>query len=362
MSYKHRGRLTLSSLAYLCIFFVEDGAGNEPAAQASTHAPHPHIPAASRFGQDIQTCNPNLDLSFSQLGLQGVPALVDYLNERKHTARDTPSLSRGKPPTPPRDVEVSTEGGDVASPLPVFPHMLNLRECALGDAGLAVLAESAHICGLSGITALSLRQNQLTSAGTRSLFTSLRQSPTNRLTSLALDFNPIGDAGIQPFTAYFKERGAGGGGGMEELSLCFCNFGPVGCRYLSSALLKNSAAATATAAATAAASPTAPASATVLGTHNAEAELAEDGRAAGSLEPEAPGMTAWVGGRDGGVRLLLLAGNHVGDAGARALASALRKNCPLEVLDLTSRCSVGDEGAMALADALRSNTFLRELR
>ena len=38
-----------------------------------------------------------------------------------------------------------------------------------------------------------------------------------------------------------------------------------------------------------------------------------------------------------GVRRLLLTGNRLGDAGARALASALKKDRSLEVLDL-SRC------------------------
>lgn len=36
-----------------------------------------------------------------------------------------------------------------------------------------------------------------------------------------------------------------------------------------------------------------------------------------------------------GIRRLLLTGNSLGDAGAKALASALRKDRSLEVLDLT---------------------------
>ncbi|CAN0203052.1 unnamed protein product, partial [Scytosiphon promiscuus] len=63
-----------------------------------------------------------------------------------------------------------------------------------------------------------------------------------------------------------------------------------------------------------------------------------------------------------GIRRLLLAGNHrLGDAGARALASALKKDRTLEVLDLT-RCKISDEGVRCLAEALRSNSSLRELR
>lgn len=51
------------------------------------------------------------------------------------------------------------------------------------------------------------------------------------MSSLELDFNPLGDAGVQPLPAYLKERAARGGGGLEELSLRCCDIGPAGCRY-----------------------------------------------------------------------------------------------------------------------------------
>lgn len=66
----------------------------------------------------------------------------------------------------------------------------------------------------------------------RALLESLRSSDVSgdRLSCLELDFNPIGDAGVQPLPAYLKERAARGGGGLEELSLRFCDIGPAGCR------------------------------------------------------------------------------------------------------------------------------------
>ncbi|CAM9440554.1 unnamed protein product, partial [Choristocarpus tenellus] len=217
------------------------------------------------------------------------------------------------------------------------PSSLNLRECALGDAGVALLAASPHICGEAGIAGLSLRQNQLTSAGSGSLFDNLRKCPKNNLVSLSLDFNPIGDAGVQLFPAYFKERGMNCGGGMEELSLRFCNLSPVSCRYLSSALLKNSAAA------------------------STPSTVVQEGKVEVDPPSSSSSPTTSTSVRKEGIRRLLLTGNHVGDAGARALASALRKNCQLEILDLTM-CRIGDEGAKVLTDALLSNTKLRELR
>ena len=73
----------------------------------------------------------------------------------------------------------------------------------------------------------------MTAVGARALLDALRASgPGDRLSSLELDFNPLGDAGVQPLPAYLKERAARGGGGLEELSLRFCDIGPAGCRYV----------------------------------------------------------------------------------------------------------------------------------
>lgn len=72
---------------------------------------------------------------------------------------------------------------------------------------------------------------QITASGARILFEALRSSSADRLSCLQLDFNPIGNAGIQPLPAYLKQRAARRGGGLEELSLRFCGIGLAGCRY-----------------------------------------------------------------------------------------------------------------------------------
>ena len=73
----------------------------------------------------------------------------------------------------------------------------------------------------------------MTAAGARALLDALRASDSgDRLSSLELDFNPLGDAGVQPLPAYLRERAAREGGGLEELSLRFCDVGPAGCRFV----------------------------------------------------------------------------------------------------------------------------------
>lgn len=78
-----------------------------------------------------------------------------------------------------------------------------------------------------------LPREQVTAVGVRALLESLRlfDASGDRLVCLELDFNPLGDAGAQPLPAYLKERAARGGGGLEELSLRFCDIGPAGCRF-----------------------------------------------------------------------------------------------------------------------------------
>lgn len=71
---------------------------------------------------------------------------------------------------------------------------------------------------------------QMTATGTRTLFGTLRELPEDVLSCLDLDFNPLGDAGVQPLPAYLKQRASRAGGGLQELSLRFCDIGPAGCR------------------------------------------------------------------------------------------------------------------------------------
>jgi Ran GTPase-activating protein (RanGAP) involved in mRNA processing and transport len=183
------------------------------------------------------------------------------------------------------------------------PSALSLQECSLGDDGAEQIIASALISNPDGISTLSLRHNHITAAGARAIFTHLRTA-ADRLSELVLDYNPIGDAGVQPLPALLKDSS---NGQLESLSLRYCGITSAGCRSISSALTK-----------------------------------------------------AQVKGADRGVRHLSLAGNAIGDAGAKAIAAALKLNVSLEELDLTG-CSIGAEGCSAIAEALLSNTNLRHL-
>lgn len=57
--------------------------------------------------------------------------------------------------------------------------------------------------------------------------------------------------------------------------------------------------------------------------------------------------------------ILHLFGNAIGDAGASAIADALRDNTSLERIYLGAN-QIGDQGAKALADTLRENTLTLE--
>ena len=64
--------------------------------------------------------------------------------------------------------------------------------------------------------------------------------------------------------------------------------------------------------------------------------------------------------RENTLKTLDLSGDEIGDAGATALADALRVNKSLETLDLDDN-HIGDAGATALADALLVNETLETL-
>jgi Ran GTPase-activating protein (RanGAP) involved in mRNA processing and transport len=184
-----------------------------------------------------------------------------------------------------------------------IPSALSLQECSLGDDGAEQVVASPLISNPDGISTLSLRHNHITAAGARAIFTHLRTA-ADRLSELVLDYNPISDAGVQPLPALLKDSN---NGQLESLSLRYCGITSAGCRSISSALTK-----------------------------------------------------AQVKGADRGVRHLSLAGNAIGDAGAKAIAAALKLNVSLEELDLTG-CSIGAEGCSAIAEALLSNTHLKHL-
>ncbi|CAM9682083.1 unnamed protein product [Ectocarpus sp. 4 AP-2014] len=323
----HHDRLATAAIPAEDITPPAESASRSRADPALWVAIPPREPATGNAPLEVQM----LDFSFSPLGPRGLQdtdidaaGVVEERGQHRHPNTNPP------------------------------PFALSLRESSLGDLGVAEVARSPWVRGKAGVRALSLRQNQVTAAGVRALLDSLRSATDSgdRLACLELDFNPIGDTGAQPLPAYLKERAARGGGGLEELSLRFCDIGPAG--YLSSALLKSAAAAK-IAANDDANNPASEAPTTAGrggGREEEEAEEEKKGGAEFGLPPPVPS----------GIRRLLLTGNdRLGDAGAKALASALKKDGSLQVLDLT-RCKIGDDGARCLANALRSNSCLRELR
>lgn len=97
-----------------------------------------------------------MDLSFCHIGLDGIPPLLRVLSQRERTGDrlavdvevEGPSASK---------MDASSETTADAHPLE-----LSLRECSLGDAGVALLAQSPWVCGPRGAKVLSLRNNQVT--------------------------------------------------------------------------------------------------------------------------------------------------------------------------------------------------------
>ena len=69
-------------------------------------------------------------------------------------------------------------------------------------------------------------------------------------------------------------------------------------------------------------------------------------------EKEGGGDSALISPLAAGIRRLLLTGNRLGDAGARALASALKKDRSLEVLDLSRYCCCRSLPPSRVSDAL----------
>lgn len=124
-----------------------------------------------------------VDFSFCHIGPGGLPDLPDYLSQ----AQTQGNPLTAKPPSdhPPAEspqdnsstfvdeaaTATAMQGAQVTheprSPLrrgsdgAVPPLALSLRECSLGDAGVAQVARSAWVSGTMGVAALSLRHNQV---------------------------------------------------------------------------------------------------------------------------------------------------------------------------------------------------------
>lgn len=128
------------------------------------------------------TATGTIDFSFRHIGPAGVPALLDYLSERNtpHAGAEADArlFSPKTAPTEVAEVEESMATGNavedtardrqgefsvtmaatnMSSPL----YELGLRECLLGDAGVAEAVQSSWICGPDGAKVLSLRQNEV---------------------------------------------------------------------------------------------------------------------------------------------------------------------------------------------------------
>lgn len=73
------------------------------------------------------------------------------------------SFGQLRPETPlPDTVQAATGLRDVQQQiLSPAPSALSLRECSLGDAGVAEVARSPWVCGATAVRSLSLRQNQV---------------------------------------------------------------------------------------------------------------------------------------------------------------------------------------------------------
>lgn len=147
----------------------------------ATNVLSPACPGGAISGKTV-TKTGKIDYSFRHIGPAGVPALLDYLSEQNtpqagaeadaghfspktaligvaevegsiatdSTVEDT---ARDRQCSP----SVSMTATSVSSPL----HELGLRECLLGDTGVAEAAQSSWICGPDGVKVLSLRQNQV---------------------------------------------------------------------------------------------------------------------------------------------------------------------------------------------------------
>lgn len=109
---------------------------------SSDGATAPSSLSSSLFDEKPETTTEGLmfDLSFSHIGPEGrLPDLRNHL-------------------VAPNEVASSAE---VAAGVVVKSLALSLRECSLGDAGVAEVARSPWVCGAVGATALSLRHNQV---------------------------------------------------------------------------------------------------------------------------------------------------------------------------------------------------------
>jgi hypothetical protein len=265
-----------------------------------------------------------LDLAGNgQVGVRGAKALAAALRVSRLRALD---LSR---------TGVGESGvGALAAALADAPSLttLGLGGCYLSDGAARALA---HALGGSGVRALDLSHNRLSSAAAAALARALRGDADVggggaaggcALDSLDLRGNGrVGDDGARAL--------AGACGRVRALDLGACGVGPAGAAELAAAARE-------------------PGSALRRLLLDGNAALGADGGAA-ALAPLVARSS---------VRTLSLEDVGLGAAGAAELARALEGSRSLGELSLARNGALGDAGAVALARALARNDGLRQLR
>jgi len=239
---------------------------------------------------------------------------------------------------------------------------LTLSNTRLGDVGIQHLAQA--LAQARSITELDLSWNQVTASGAEKLSTCLRSAKGCQLVELNLDCNDLRETGAAAIASAIRRQGgnpdvdnlqgvchtlqtlklAGNSIGLRgarslaaaltqgepllcELDLSRNRLGPEGAGLLTEALISANA------------------SLRKLGL--AVNRLADAGmRVLSEAVAKIPKTSARAG------VALNLRGNHIGDAGAAALAAALAQGAPLEFVDLSYN-SITAPGVSALSQGIR---------
>ncbi|CAG9464589.1 unnamed protein product [Pedinophyceae sp. YPF-701] len=232
---------------------------------------------------------------------------------------------------------------------------LDLSACAIGDDGARAIAAALPVCG-ARLVDVSLGTNRVGAAGARALAAAIGEGHTPELRVLDLQGNVVGDSGAAELaTALQRQAAAEGGGAVECLRLADnYSIGAEGARAMGEL------------AAASAALETLDLSRNHLGPEGARA-LARGLRRSRGLATldlrwcklRAEGVTHICEALGGGagqappIRALDLARNNIGDRGAAAVATMLRKGVPsLATLDLATN-AIGLEGFRQLSLAVR---------
>lgn len=145
---RHGGgvKLSVSTLALLlasraCIGRPADRSVYQEHAPAPAAAIAPHD-AAQRSRRAAMGCEGAFDFSFGQLRPETpLPDMVQAATAQQHDGN-----------------QQAQQQQQLLSPP---PSKLSLRECSLGDVGVAEVARSPWVCGATAVRSLSLRQNQV---------------------------------------------------------------------------------------------------------------------------------------------------------------------------------------------------------